>query len=71
MLVVGGVLTCLAGSMYFIIMIDDIMRDIDAVYVVLGLTGGFFILAGIFIALGYAKIKKFQEQIDRLKRKIN
>jgi len=71
MLVVGGVLTCLAGSMYFIIMIDDVMRDIDAVYVVLGLTGGFFILAGIFIALGYTKIKKFQEQIDRMKRKIN
>ena len=71
MIVVGGVLTCLAGIMHFIIMIDDVVRDREAIYVVLGFTGGFLVLAGIFIALGYAKISKFQDEMDRMKRKIN
>ncbi len=71
MLIVGGVCTCLAGMMYLITLVNiaSIGRGVpglDGVMSIVGFTGVFLLLAGIFIALSYKKILQIQKRLDRL-----
>tara|TARA_A100001037_G_C14757341_1_gene460238 strand:- start:95 stop:343 length:249 start_codon:yes stop_codon:yes gene_type:complete len=75
MLIVGGVFTCLAGIMYFIMLgtiIGDLRnfgyssRTFEGFLSMMGITGAFLLLAGIFIAVSYKKILKIQQRLDYL-----
>jgi len=70
MIIVGGILTCVAGILFIVRTIEDVYMDIDAILILTGVLGGIFILAGIFIALSYIQIIALKQKINSLERRI-